>query len=244
MDLPRSTTTGCFFRAWRPGWPAQDLRLVAATDTVDGLLGLGTDGIDVVLLDLLLADRCNTPDNVRRVAAAGPRVLMVSVVADPGQIMSAYAAGAAGYLTKDHDLDEVADAVRDLAAGRDPCPPELAFAMAHDKHPARPRLSAQERLLLLAYAAGMTLDAAARRIGIRPATAKHYLEVGEQRALGLGLSIRGARAAGERGGVTLVHPHVGPGLPGRGHDPRVVGMRMGQQDCADVAKRAAGTLQV
>ncbi len=214
MDLPRSTTTGCFFRAWRPGWPAQDLRLVAATDTVDGLLGLGTDGIDVVLLDLLLADRCNTPDNVRRVAAAGPRVLMVSVVADPGQIMSAYAAGAAGYLTKDHDLDEGADAVRDLAAGRDPCPPELAFAMAHDKHPARPRLSAQERLLLLAY------------------------------ALGLGLSIRGARAAGERGGVTLVHPHVGPGLPGRGHDPRVVGMRMGQQDCADVAKRAAGTLQV
>jgi hypothetical protein len=36
----------------------------------------------------------------------------------------------------------------------------------------RPR----DRQLLLAYAAGMTLDAAARRIGIRPATAKHYLE--------------------------------------------------------------------
>ena len=67
--------------AWLAG--AQDLRLVAATDTVDGLLGLGTDGIDVVLLDLLLADRSDPADNVRRVAAAGPRVLVVSVVADP-----------------------------------------------------------------------------------------------------------------------------------------------------------------
>lgn len=115
-------------------------------------------------------------DNVRRIAVAGPRVLVVSVVADPDQIMAAYAAGAACYLTKDHDLGEVADAVRNIASGRDQCPPELAFAMAHGTLPGRPRLSAQERRLLRAYAAGMTLEAAARRTGIRPATAKHYLE--------------------------------------------------------------------
>jgi two-component system, NarL family, nitrate/nitrite response regulator NarL len=155
---------------------AADLRLVAASDTVDGLLGHGTDGIDVVLLDLLLADRSNPADNVRRLAAAGPRVLVVSVVADPDQVMAAYAAGAAGYLTKDRDLDEVAPTVRGVASGSDPCPSELAFAIAHDQRPGRPRLSLRERQLLLAYAAGMTLDAAARRIGIRPATAKHYLE--------------------------------------------------------------------
>jgi two-component system, NarL family, nitrate/nitrite response regulator NarL len=160
--------------AWLAG--ATDLRLVAATDTVDGLLRRGIDGIDIVLLDLLLADHSDPADNVGRLVAAGPRVLVVSVVADPDQIMAAYAAGAAGYLTKDRDLDELAAVVRDIASGRDWCPPELAFAMAHDKRPGRPRLSAQELRLLLAYAAGMTLDAAARRIGIRPATAKHYLE--------------------------------------------------------------------
>lgn len=155
---------------------ATDLRLVAALDTVDRLLRHGTDGIEVILLDLLLADGSDPADNVRCLAAAGPRVLVVSVVADPGQVMAAYAAGAAGYLTKDRDLDELADAIRDVASGQDLCPPELAFAMAHDKRPGRPRLSAQELRLLLAYAAGMTLDAAARRTGIRPATAKHYME--------------------------------------------------------------------
>jgi two-component system, NarL family, nitrate/nitrite response regulator NarL len=160
--------------AWLAG--AMDIRLVAVADTVDLLLRWGTDGIDVVLLDPLLADCSDPVYNVRRIAAAGPRVLVVSVVADPDQIMAAYAAGAACYLTKDHDLGEVADAVRNIASGRDACPPELAFAMAHDKSPGRPKLSAQERQLLRAYAAGMTLEAAARRTGIRPATAKHYLE--------------------------------------------------------------------
>lgn len=160
--------------AWLAG--EIDMRLVAASGTVDLLLLRGTNGIGVVLLDLLLADRSDPADNVRRIAAAGPRVLVVSVVTDPDQIMAAYAAGAACYLTKDHDLSEVADAVRDIASGRDRCSPESAFAMAHGSFPGRPRLSGQEQRLLRAYAAGMTLEAAARRTGIRPATAKHYLE--------------------------------------------------------------------
>ena len=42
----------------------------------------------------------------------------------------------------------------------------------------------------------------------------------------------------------LMHPHVGPGLPDGGRDPRVVGVRVGQQDRADVAERAAGGFQV
>jgi two-component system nitrate/nitrite response regulator NarL len=77
--------------AWLAG--ARDMRLIAVADTVELLLRRGTNGIDVVLLDLLLADRSDPADNVRRIAAAGPRVLVVSVVADPDQIMAAYAAG-------------------------------------------------------------------------------------------------------------------------------------------------------
>jgi DNA-binding NarL/FixJ family response regulator len=160
--------------AWLAGAP--DLRLTAAIGTVDQLLRHGTDDTDVVLLDLLLADRSDPVDNVSRLAAAGPRVLVVSVVTDPAQIMAVHTAGAAGYLTKDHDLDDLARTVRDMAAGKDLCPPEPTFAVANDKRPERPRLSPREMQLLLAYAAGLTLDAAARRTGIRPATANTYLE--------------------------------------------------------------------
>jgi DNA-binding NarL/FixJ family response regulator len=97
-------------------------------------------------------------------------------VAVPDQVTGVFAAGAAGYLTKDHDVAELANGIRVVAAGQDFCSPELAFAIAQDMRPGRPRLSKQEMRILLGYAAGLTLDAAARRAGIRPATAKHYLE--------------------------------------------------------------------
>jgi two-component system, NarL family, nitrate/nitrite response regulator NarL len=54
-------------------------------------------------------------------------------------------------------------------ASDSPSPPVGAEA-------ARPHLAPQERAVLLAYASGMTLVAAARRAGVRPATAKVYLE--------------------------------------------------------------------
>ena len=41
--------------------------------------------------------------------------------------------------------------------------------------PVSPRLSAREHAVLLAYVSGLTLDTAARRVGIRPTTAKTYL---------------------------------------------------------------------
>lgn len=42
--------------------------------------------------------------------------------------------------------------------------------------PLRPRLSEREKSVLIAYTSGMTLDAVARRVGVRPSTAKTYLE--------------------------------------------------------------------
>ncbi len=155
---------------------APDLHLALTADSVDHLLRHDLSGIDVVVLDLMLADQSDPADNVRRIALTGPKVLVASVMANPAHILATHAAGAAGYLTKDRDLDDLADVVRDIHSGREVFPTELAFAMAHDNRPERPNLSGQELRLLLAYAAGMTLDAAARRTGIRPATAKHYLE--------------------------------------------------------------------
>lgn len=54
----------------------------------------------------------------------------------------------------------------------------------------RPRLSRQETVVLLGYVAGLTLDAAARRAGIRPGTAKQYLDRVKQKYQAVGRPTR------------------------------------------------------
>ncbi|MEU7297034.1 response regulator transcription factor [Streptomyces exfoliatus] len=167
-------------RSWLGG--VADLRLTATAATVGELLGSSAaqDGAyvpaDVVLLDLMLRDGSDPGGNIRRLARLGSRVLVISTVPDQARIVESLQAGADGYLTKDNELPALVTAIRDVAAGRGAHSPELAFAFAYDTTPGRPRLSPRERQVLLDYAAGMTLKAAARRAGITPNTAKDYLD--------------------------------------------------------------------
>jgi hypothetical protein len=65
VDDDRMLLTG--LAAWLAG--TTDIRLVTAAGTVDALLRHNAHGIDVVLLDLLLANRSDPADNVRHIAA-------------------------------------------------------------------------------------------------------------------------------------------------------------------------------
>lgn len=151
------------------------VRPVAAVATVSELLNTGCERPDVTLLDLQLRDGSAPADNIRRLREYGTRVLIISNVPDHRRIVAAVADGADGYVTKDNDLTVLVDAVGEVAAGRTGHSPELAFAWAHDDTwPVA--LSRQERAVLLAYASGLTLKAAARRAGITPHTAKDYLD--------------------------------------------------------------------
>ncbi|MFD7612391.1 response regulator [Streptomyces sp. NPDC059828] len=170
-------------RVWLDGVP--QVRLAAAARTVDELVTrarAASGGLppplpfDVVLLDLVLGDGSQPAENIRRLRAAGPRVLVISTVADRRRIVAAITAGAEGYLTKDHDLATLVKAVEEVAAGGTPHSAELAFALAHDDGPARPRLAPKELQVLLEYASGLTLKATARRVGVSPHTAKYYLD--------------------------------------------------------------------
>ncbi|MBO4204955.1 response regulator [Micromonospora echinofusca] len=153
-----------------------DLRLVATAATVDELLRDLAGPVDVVLLDLVLRDRSAAAENVGRLVSAGHRVLVLSVWARPDQVVATFEAGASGYVTKDHDLAALAAAVREVYAERPVFSTELAFACLGDTRPVRPQLSPRERAVLLAYASGMTLKAAARHLGIKPETARTYLD--------------------------------------------------------------------
>ena len=130
----------------------------------------------MILLDLRLADGSDPAANVSRLTAAGYRVLVISTHHDDTGIVATFRAGSHGYLTKDHDLAALVEAIRQVAAGETAFSPELAFALSRDTEQQRPTLSDQERAVLVAYASGMTLPAAARSVGVRPGTAKEYLD--------------------------------------------------------------------
>lgn len=83
----------------------------------------------------------------------------------------AFAAGAAGYLTKDSDPDLLLRAVRKVAAGLRFLDPTLTQAMAFDiaEHADKARhesLSPREQEVLLLLAGGHSVNAIAERLGL------------------------------------------------------------------------------
>lgn len=161
-------------RAWING--VEDVRVSSVAHTVDEFFAGGPDGIDVVILDMLLADRSDPVANVRRIDDSGLRVLAVSVVPSAELGRQVTRAGACGYLTKDHDLEGLMTAIREVHSNGAVHSPELALAWLTDRAANRPHLSKQELAVVVAYASGMTLTAAARSVGVQPATAKGYLD--------------------------------------------------------------------
>ncbi|MEV0583991.1 response regulator [Nonomuraea sp. NPDC050310] len=160
--------------AWLAGVP--DVRLAGCAATVAELLATERAPADVVLLDLLLADRSDPVDNVRTLVRLHRRVLVVSAVTSGDMARRMVEAGASGYITKDHDLVALVRKIREVAREQVTISPELALGWLADRDSDRPVLSPQERAVLLAYASGMTLTAAARSAGVQPGTAKNYLE--------------------------------------------------------------------
>lgn len=155
---------------------APDLRLVAGVGTVDELLAGPGRLAAVVLLDMGPCDNSDPVANVRRLVAADRRVLVVSAFGVRDYVVGAFRAGAKGYLTKDNDLATLASAARKVAAGGTFLSARLVLSLARDTRGDRPALSRQERAILTSYASGMTLECAARKLGISLGTAKKYLD--------------------------------------------------------------------
>jgi len=159
-------------KSWMSAVP--DIELIHTAATVEEYVRLGVCD-QIVLLDLNLKDDSPPAENVVRLTGLGCKVLVVSIIADQRYVIATLEAGAEGYLTKSHGPDALVTSIRQIVAGELTPSPELAFAVTRDNRPARPQLSPQESRLLSYYARGMTLDSAARRIGVSPRTAEDYL---------------------------------------------------------------------
>ena len=160
-------------RAWAETLP--DVHLAAVTATVDGLLQAPSVKYDVVLLNPLLRADPDPAVNVRRLIDAGQRVLVIDGSADLSMVARSLAAGAHGYLTRDHDAAALARTLRSIAVGGTAWSPGPIRAPGA-KGPGRPALSEREHRVLMAYVSGLTLDSAARSLGISPETARTYLK--------------------------------------------------------------------
>lgn len=130
---------------------------------------------NLVLLDLMVERGPNAnPEAVRRLVASGMRVVLFSALTSPPLARQLIQAGASGVIGKRDNETSILAAMRAALAGQPWLSPELAALIAHD--PNQPRLSDQEERALILYASGLSIDSVAASIGVKPGTAKKYLQ--------------------------------------------------------------------
>lgn len=129
----------------------------------------------LVLLDLMVERGPNArPETVKRLVASGVRVVLFSALASPPLARQMVHFGVSGVIGKRDNETSIVAALRAVLAGQSWVSPELAGLIAHD--PDQPRLSDQEERALVLYAAGLSIESVAASIGVKPGTAKKYLQ--------------------------------------------------------------------
>lgn len=145
---------------------------------------------DVVLMDIRMP-RVNGIDATRairsNVALVGVQVLILTTFDLDEYVYDALSAGAGGFLLKDAEPDEIASAVRVVAAGEALIEPSITRRLIETFVAARPgvpagtaargidQLTDREREILTLVARGLNNDQIGERLFISPATVKTHL---------------------------------------------------------------------
>ena len=133
---------------------------------------------DVVLMDLEMPG-VDGIEATRRIRASREQtqVVVLTSFSDRARILDALDAGAAGYLLKDAEPDELLRGIRAAAAGQAPLAPRAASELLADRFEGRPaaELTPREREVLEMVAEGLPNKLIARRLDISEATVKAHL---------------------------------------------------------------------
>ena len=166
------------------------LMVGAAANGVEVLAIVGELRPDVVLMDLSMPG-IDGVEATRRLSVEYPasRVLVLTSFSDQTRILSALEAGADGYLLKDADPDDIAEAIRSVHRGESPLDPKAARVLLESRRIRRETvpLTDREREVLGLVRDGLANKQIARRLGISERTVKAHLTSVFQR---LGVSDR------------------------------------------------------
>jgi DNA-binding NarL/FixJ family response regulator len=143
-----------------------------AIDVAGGIALIEEARPDVVLCDVWLGGELGGLELVRRFGAGrGPAILMLSGFEQASFLRAAFESGAAGYLSKAAELDEIIEAVGAVAAGETRFPAVTLRALRDA--PRRPSPREIEAIRLLAR--GSTNDEIATGLGISIKTVESHL---------------------------------------------------------------------
>lgn len=140
---------------------------------------------DVILMDVRMP-KSSGIEATRAIVAAAPtvRVLMLTVSDEEEDLYEAIKAGANGYLLKEISIEEVADAIRAVAAGQSLISPPMAskllsefnnLAKAAAAKVTAPKLSDRELQVLKLVAQGMSNREVAEQLFISENTVKNHV---------------------------------------------------------------------
>jgi two-component system nitrate/nitrite response regulator NarL len=107
-------------------------------------------------------------------------VLLLSATKDPATVYEALAAGAAGYLTKESDRDEIIAAVMKCARGEGYVPTNIASGLANEvRHRSRGEatlLSPREAEIIKLIADGLSVPDIAAKLHLAPTTVRTHVQ--------------------------------------------------------------------
>jgi len=156
----------------------EDLKLVATAANGEQALALAREHRpDAVLMDLSLPG-VDGIQATRLIRAEVPEttVVVLTSFSDRPRILAALDAGAAGYLLKDAEPDELFEGIRAAARGESPLAPQALMAISARGADGDPLdITRREREVLELVADGLPNKLIARRLGIREKTVKAHL---------------------------------------------------------------------
>lgn len=141
---------------------------VTHLDAIEGKL-------DLVVLDLRLADGSLPQDNVNAIHARGAHVLVYTGAEDRRMIQSAARSGALGLIRKSADPTTLLEAIRTAAAGGEVFGADWAAAIDADADLRDAKLSSREQEILGLYASGETAASVALHTGLARETVADYV---------------------------------------------------------------------